>query len=43
MYRLRPLSSRDNHAEGLAANAQPRQVGELLDMADLYYHYHGLT
>jgi uncharacterized protein DUF4272 len=31
---------RDHHAEGLEANAHPRKVGELLDMADLYYHYH---
>jgi hypothetical protein len=30
----------DRHAEGLEANAHPRSVGELLDMADLYYHYH---
>jgi len=31
---------RDHHAEGLEANAHARRVGELLDMADLYYHYH---
>jgi hypothetical protein len=31
---------RGRHADDLAADAHPRQVGELLDMADLYYHYH---
>jgi hypothetical protein len=31
---------RDHGFKGLAAGAHPRQIGELLDMADLYYHYH---